>query len=812
MNKRAMESALRRLALPVCLAVVFAAGDAAADPLISRPFEPQFDCVRGLDSIGSAVATGGDFDGDGIVDFAYGAPCAYTGGKYGVGRIWIRSGKNGKVLRRFHGYQTDEYFGAALAFVGDLDGDGKDELAVGSPFFDASNGLSDAGQVTILGRAQQAPLMRMTGDFAGAEFGASIDGIPDLTHDQVPDLIVGAPGRPKSDLDTRRTGAVMLVSGADGIGFQVLTGEKVAQRFGTTVRNVGLADGDDVPDFLVTSEKNPVGLIENAGAAEVFSGADPTSLVFPRIGGAKNDRLGASSASLGEDGLFMLGSPGTRVVDGALAYKHAGLALALRKDGSRRFTVPAESPQENAQFGTAVAMLHDVNGDGLPDYAVSEPFADLLTGGTGGTVGSNVGRVTVLSGSNGAALFQVAGTYPEAWTGRSLAAGVDLNKDGFDDLISGNPGDSPFGRRGAGTVRVFSGANGNLIRAFKGARGFQTRIYTATSDGSAATVRGFAYNGKRRGVNATVFDGLSLGALSIDVMDRTAIPAVPGQTRVVVGTGHGSTSSQVTVLSASQAGQVLADFEAFPGQEVGVNVAAGDLDNDGTDEIVAAQADSATGDVLIAVYERQLEDPLGFSGWNSRQTFQAFAADDVVGMLRIKADGANIFVTGLRPDAGREIIAAPYFGQPVVRVFSQTGKLLLQFLAYDDDTVFDGVSVAAVDLDGDGVKEILTAPMSGPALIRAFTDDGLPFTMPGGTAPVSFLAFPEKVTSGLRVSSADVDLDGRQEILVVSRHAGEDNVLAFEADGTPVEGYKPIDPVKNSSAAVASATDRFVRK
>jgi len=406
----------------------------------------------------------------------------------------------------------------------------------------------------------------------------------------------------------------------------------------------------------------------------------------------------------------------------------------------------------------------------------------------------------------------MAGTYVEAWTGRSLTAGVDLNKDGFDDVISGNPGDSPFGRRGAGTVRVFSGANGNLIRAFRGARGFQTRVYTAALNGSTVSVQGFGVNGKRRGVNATVFDGVAVGALSLDVMDRTLNPAVPGQTRVVVGTGHASTSSHVTVLSASAREEVLADFDAFPGQEVGANVAAGDLDNDGSDEIVAAQADSATGDGLVTVFERQPEDPMGFSGWNPRKTFQAFAAGEVIGTLPIKADGANLFVTGLRPEAGREIIVAPYLGQPMVKVFSQAGELLLQWLAYDDDSVYDGVSVAAVDLDGNGVKEVLTAPMSGPALIRAFTDDGLPFTMPGSTTPVSFLAFPENVTSGGRVSSADVDLDGRQEILVVSGKGGEDNVLAFEADGTAVEGYSPIDPANKSSAAVASATDRFVRK
>ena len=82
------------------------------------------------------------------------------------------------------------------------------------------------------------------------------------------------------------------------------------------------------------------------------------------------------------------------------------------------------------------------------DFAASEPFLDLPFGAPKIDLLPNAGRITLLSGGGGAEIFSIEGRLPENWLGRSLAGGIDLNDDGFPDIVSGNPGDAPLGRRG----------------------------------------------------------------------------------------------------------------------------------------------------------------------------------------------------------------------------------------------------------------------------------------------------------------------------------------------------------------------------
>lgn len=804
-----------RIAAATALATVYASAS-YADPAITRPFDPAVDCTGWLDSVGSVVATGGDFNGDGVEDFAYAAPCMTVGKNARVGRIWIRSGATGKKLRKAKGRQAEMYFGAALAFVGDLNGDGKDEVAVGAPGFDftpkttGATTLEDAGHVRIFSRKNRLPFRKVNGAYAKADFGSSIDGIDDLDGDGVPDVIVGAPGEQRSVSDTTPVGVVHLFSGRRMIPLTSIVGNKPRQRFGTTVQNVGRFDTDFVSDFLVTSEKNPIADVENAGGLEVRSGANPEDILM-RFNGAANDRLGASSASTGIDGSFIVGVPGRKMGQNL---QRAGTVMAYADDRTIQFSVPSSNVQKDAQFGTGVAALGDIDGDGFDDYAGSEPFLDFSVDHFQPDLENNVGRIAFISGNGGFELFSVLGTRAGSLLGRSLAGGIDFNADGIPDLVSGNPGDSPNLRRGAGSVTIFSGVNGTPLVGYRGRRGLETRIVAAGVEGSAARVRGFRADGKRTVLDAVVFTGAILGdgELSVAHLERAIRPALPGVGRVAVGTGPGSAKSSVVVLSASKKKQVLGTFEAFPGEPVGSNVAAGDVNDDGHDDLVVAEASSLSGRVDVKIFEQSSVDPL-VTTWLSTLEFNAFSGGDEIGGNLIRANGANVVVAGLKPGPGREreIIVAPVLGAPVVRVFDRFGDFLFEWLAYDLDGTIDGLSVAVGDLDGDGINEIVTAPTEGPASIRAFTYEGRPFYLPGQDLPVQFLAFPEQNTSGVRITTADVDLDNRQEILVVSRKAGSDAIRAFEANGEAVPGFSPIDPFDGSPSSVAiSATDNFL--
>ena len=87
--------------------------------------------------MGWAVATGSDFDGDGVADIAAGAPCATVAGMVEAGRVFVYSGADGKKLATLSGTAPGQKLGGALSFMPDVSGDGLADLIVGSPGYPA---------------------------------------------------------------------------------------------------------------------------------------------------------------------------------------------------------------------------------------------------------------------------------------------------------------------------------------------------------------------------------------------------------------------------------------------------------------------------------------------------------------------------------------------------------------------------------------------------------------------------------------------------------------------------------------------------
>jgi len=172
-----------------------------------------------------------------------------------------------------------------------------------------------------------------------------------------------------------------------------------------------------------------------------------------------------------------------------------------------------------------------------------------------------------------------------------------------------------------------------------------------------------------------------------------------------------------------------------------VNIATGDLNNDGLQEIVVGAGSG--GGPHIRIF-----DNFG------KLISQFFAFNPGF------RGGVNIAIGDVDGDGLGEIIAgAGSGGGPHVRIFDKDGRSLTGgFFAYDKN-FRGGVSLAVGDTDGNGQKEIITIPQSQllPE-VKIYSKDGKVIK--------SFLAYDTTFGSGFRVMSDDLDDDGVYEILV----------------------------------------------
>ncbi len=830
-TRAVVRSSCSSLALPSALAILLVLCSAADLRAVT------VNCDGPGDETGRSLAVGGDYNGDGIADFAVGSPCARVGENRKAGIVDVRSGADGSLLARFKGSTTRQFLGTAMAFLADLDGTSGDEFAIGSQGWNRAEPgggeTSSAGKLEVHS-STNGELFTVEGQTAFANLGEAIIAIHDFDGDLVDDLLVGAGG---AKIANERRGAAFVVSGSDGTILDSTFGEMEFDRWGSTLTRIGDVDGDQIADLIVASNvANAGGQLDN-GVVKILSGVSLTTQIL-RIDGLAEDRLGRSVRAARDLGgalttEFFVGAPGFDpggVSRAGAAFRYSATGTVLRT-----FTEP--TPLVASSFGTALVALGDINGDNQPDLVSSAPAANNNSV-------SEAGRIHALSAADGSVVWSLDGDRRNMRMGQALEGGVDFDGDGISDVLVGVPGDAPRGRRGAGGVRMLSGVDGSEILRVNGRRGIETRVFIATwRHGRELHIRGANFKGKRRAPGTDVLRGVRNGLPSLAVIDSVDV-ATPGHLRLAVGAGHGGDNSSIVILRASRRRAPLASFKPFGGSySGGVNVAAGNLDGSGVQEIITTQANSATGDVQALVFSLLDVDPVtSREDWALVDSFFVFRSTDTVGSgtTLIDADGASVAVGDIRGDGKAEVVVAPVDGFPEVRVYSARSCSLDITVACNKDsdcssmglgtcsggagaqivarTVYGletrGVSVAIGDLDGDGRNEVVTAPATaGTIRIKAFKGDLSDFIPAGGVSPVNFIPADAAYPTGVRIAVADVDLDGKGEILLAPAEGGTPEVRAYETDGSAVVDwrvYRPFGPIGNAGMGIA-ATDNFLR-
>jgi hypothetical protein len=202
--------------------------------------------------LGVGVCPGGDFTGDGHNDLLIGA-YKRDMPAFDSGAAWLYMGGPGLDAVAdftFGGENHIDWFGSSLAWVGDLNNDGFNDLAMGASRYPS---LGDWGRAYIFfgGPAlDTTPDLVMTGEASGDYF-RTVAGVGDVDYDGFADFLVGAFGNDDAGTDAGKAYLFLGGPGLDTFPDFAITGGTAGERFGVTAMGLGDVNGDSRPDFAV---------------------------------------------------------------------------------------------------------------------------------------------------------------------------------------------------------------------------------------------------------------------------------------------------------------------------------------------------------------------------------------------------------------------------------------------------------------------------------------------------------------------------------------------------------------------------------
>lgn len=371
---------------------------------------------KAFDMMGYHVEGGGDFNGDGFDDLLIGAPGNWERKPGFPGKAYIVfGGKNPQwssdfILEdhadvAFVGEKNFDQFGYAVAFAGDLNNDGCDDILCGAAFRTELNEWS--GKVyLIFGRRSVDQREMAAVDVSAATFiydsvkgklGSSVAGVGDVNQDGFPDFMMGAPGIGTSFLlfgnAEQNWGQNFDLSQADCI----FTPEFVLDDAGWQIKPAGDVNNDGFPDILISGLEIEY---EKGKVYVIFGKKDWNQSVFPLsdadasyIGEGGRNQAGVSINGIHDfngDGFddFLIGARWYgntyKKIDLGKAYLIYGKPSGWSRDVDLREIDTYFIGEDTVNCaGWGVSYAGDVNGDFRDDFIISAPFNSQIGNYTG---------------------------------------------------------------------------------------------------------------------------------------------------------------------------------------------------------------------------------------------------------------------------------------------------------------------------------------------------------------------------------------------------------------------------------------------